>query len=95
MAHAAHLLGVVHYRKPWGLLQFATLPPRAPDILLDVLDRNAAPAFFVPLFTVNGAASAVIKGGSTLCCGSTIFWVLWPIREVYISILPAMGLSRS
>jgi len=69
-----------------GLLAFGVL--LSAGILL-LLDRNAGTSFFVPLVTVNGIMAAH-KGGSPLLW-QHLFW-FFGHPEVYIAILPAMGL---
>jgi cytochrome c oxidase subunit I len=69
-----------------GLLAFGVL--LSAGILL-LLDRNAGTSFFVPLGTVNGQLVAH-KGGSPLLW-QHLFW-FFGHPEVYIAILPAMGL---
>src|SRR6201984_1435895 len=69
-----------------GLLAFGVL--LAAGILL-LLDRNAGTSFFVPLVTVNGQLAGH-KGGSPLLW-QHLFW-FFGHPEVYIAILPAMGL---
>jgi cytochrome c oxidase subunit 1 len=69
-----------------GLLAFGVL--FSAGILL-LLDRNAGTSFFVPLVTVNGQIAAH-KGGSPLLW-QHLFW-FFGHPEVYIAILPAMGL---
>ena len=69
-----------------GLLAFGVL--FSAGILL-LLDRNAGTSFFVPLVTVNGQMAAH-KGGSPLLW-QHLFW-FFGHPEVYIAILPAMGL---
>ena len=69
-----------------GLLAFGVL--FAAGILL-LLDRNAGTSFFVPLVTVNGIVAGH-KGGSPLLW-QHLFW-FFGHPEVYIAILPAMGL---
>src|SRR6201984_2046522 len=69
-----------------GLLAFGVL--LAGGILL-LLDRNAGTSFFVPLVTVNGQLAGH-KGGSPLLW-QHLFW-FFGHPEVYIAILPAMGL---
>ena len=69
-----------------GLLAFGVL--FSAGILL-LLDRNAGTSFFVPLVTVNGTIAAH-KGGSPLLW-QHLFW-FFGHPEVYIAILPAMGL---
>ena len=69
-----------------GLLAFGVL--FAAGILL-LLDRNAGTSFFVPLTTINGVLTGH-KGGSPLLW-QHLFW-FFGHPEVYIAILPAMGL---
>src|SRR6202166_5005858 len=69
-----------------GLLAFGVL--FSAGILL-LLDRNAGTSFFVPLVVVNGQLAAH-KGGSPLLW-QHLFW-FFGHPEVYIAILPAMGL---
>ena len=69
-----------------GLLAFGVL--LAAGILL-LLDRNVGTSFFVPLVTVNGQLAGH-KGGSPLLW-QHLFW-FFGHPEVYIAILPAMGL---
>ena len=69
-----------------GLLAFGVL--FSAGILL-LLDRNAGTSFFVPLVTVNGQLAGH-KGGSPLLW-QHLFW-FFGHPEVYIAILPAMGL---
>jgi cytochrome c oxidase subunit 1 len=69
-----------------GLLAFGVL--LSAGILL-LMDRNLGTSFFVPLVTVNGQLTAH-KGGSPLLW-QHLFW-FFGHPEVYIAILPAMGL---
>src|ERR1700738_5374742 len=69
-----------------GLLAFGVL--FSAGILL-LLDRNVGTSFFVPLVTVNGQLTGH-KGGSPLLW-QHLFW-FFGHPEVYIAILPAMGL---
>ena len=69
-----------------GLLAFGVL--LSAGILL-LLDRNAGTSFYVPLVTVNGQIAGH-KGGSPLLW-QHLFW-FFGHPEVYIAILPAMGL---
>ena len=69
-----------------GLLAFGVL--LSAGILL-LLDRNAGTSFFVPLVTVNGQLAGH-KGGSPLLW-QHLFW-FFGHPEVYIAIVPAMGL---
>src|ERR1700726_2667485 len=69
-----------------GLLAFGVL--LSAGILL-LLDRNVGTSFFVPLVTVNGQLMGH-KGGSPLLW-QHLFW-FFGHPEVYIAILPAMGL---
>jgi len=69
-----------------GLLAFGVL--FSAGILL-LLDRNAGTSFFVPLVVVNGQLAAH-KGGSPLLW-QHLFW-FFGHPEVYIAILPAMGM---
>src|SRR5437588_6687716 len=69
-----------------GLLAFGGL--FSAGILL-LLDRNAGTSFFVPLVTVNGQLAGH-KGGSPLLW-QHLFW-FFGHPEVYIAILPAMGM---
>jgi cytochrome c oxidase subunit 1 len=69
-----------------GLLAFGVL--LSAGILL-LLDRNAGTSFFVPLVTINGQLAGH-KGGSPLLW-QHLFW-FFGHPEVYIAILPAMGL---
>ncbi len=69
-----------------GLLAFGVL--LSAGILL-LLDRNAGTSFFVPLTTINGQLTGH-KGGSPLLW-QHLFW-FFGHPEVYIAILPAMGL---
>jgi cytochrome c oxidase subunit 1 len=69
-----------------GLLAFGVL--LSAGILL-LLDRNAGTSFYVPLVVVNGQV-AEHKGGSPLLW-QHLFW-FFGHPEVYIAILPAMGL---
>src|SRR6266702_8402360 len=69
-----------------GLLAFGVL--LSAGILL-LLDRNLVTSFFVPLVTVN-CQLAGHKGGSPLLW-QHLFW-FFGHPEVYIAILPAMGL---
>src|SRR5438552_14758550 len=69
-----------------GLLAFGVL--FSAGILL-LLDRNLGTSFFVPLVTVNGVLTGH-KGGSPLLW-QHLFW-FFGHPEVYIAILPAMGL---
>ena len=69
-----------------GLLAFGVL--FAAGILL-LLDRNAGTSFFIPLVTINGTVAGH-KGGSPLLW-QHLFW-FFGHPEVYIAILPAMGL---
>jgi cytochrome c oxidase subunit I len=57
--------------------------------ILLLLDRNAGTSFFVPLTTINGQLTGH-KGGSPLLW-QHLFW-FFGHPEVYIAILPAMGL---
>jgi cytochrome c oxidase subunit 1 len=69
-----------------GLLAFGVL--LSAGILL-LMDRNLGTSFFVPLVTVNGQITGH-KGGSPLLW-QHLFW-FFGHPEVYIAILPAMGL---
>src|SRR5438093_7895847 len=69
-----------------GLLAFGVL--LSAGILL-LMDRNLGTSFFVPLVTVNGVLTGH-KGGSPLLW-QHLFW-FFGHPEVYIAILPAMGL---
>jgi len=69
-----------------GLLAFGVL--LSAGILL-LMDRNLGTSFFVPLVTVNGVFTGH-KGGSPLLW-QHLFW-FFGHPEVYIAILPAMGL---
>jgi cytochrome c oxidase subunit I len=69
-----------------GLLAFGVL--LSGGILL-LMDRNLGSSFFVPLVTVNGQLMDH-KGGSPLLW-QHLFW-FFGHPEVYIAILPAMGL---
>jgi cytochrome c oxidase subunit I len=69
-----------------GLLAFGVL--LSAGILL-LMDRNLGTSFFVPLVTINGALTGH-KGGSPLLW-QHLFW-FFGHPEVYIAILPAMGL---
>jgi len=69
-----------------GLLAFGVL--LSAGILL-LMDRNLGTSFFVPLVTVNGQLTGH-KGGSPLLWQHLIWFFGHP--EVYIAILPAMGL---
>src|SRR6266478_2791768 len=69
-----------------GLLAFGVL--LSAGILL-LMDRNLGTGFFVPLVTVNGQLTGH-KGGSPLLW-QHLFW-FFGHPEVYIAILPAMGL---
>ena len=69
-----------------GLLAFGVLLS-AGSLLL--MDRNLGTSFFVPLGTVNGVLTGH-KGGSPLLW-QHLFW-FFGHPEVYIAILPAMGL---
>src|SRR5246500_381682 len=69
-----------------GLLAFGVLLSAA---ILLLLDRNAGTSFYVPLVVVNGQVAAH-KGGSPLLW-QHLFW-FFGHPEVYIAILPAMGL---
>src|SRR5579864_8265234 len=69
-----------------GLLAFGVL--LSAGILL-LLDRNAGTSFYVPLVTINGQLTGH-KGGSPLLW-QHLFW-FFGHPEVYIAILPAMGL---
>jgi cytochrome c oxidase subunit I len=69
-----------------GLLAFGVL--FSAGILL-LLDRDAGTSFFVPLVSINGQLAGH-KGGSPLLW-QHLFW-FFGHPEVYIAILPAMGL---
>jgi len=69
-----------------GLLAFGVL--LSAGILL-LMDRNLGTSFFVPLVTLNGQLTGH-KGGSPLLW-QHLFW-FFGHPEVYIAILPAMGL---
>jgi cytochrome c oxidase subunit 1 len=69
-----------------GLLAFGVL--LSAGILL-LMDRNLGTSFFVPLITVNGQLTGH-KGGSPLLW-QHLFW-FFGHPEVYIAILPAMGM---
>jgi len=69
-----------------GLLAFGVLLSAA---ILLLLDRNAGTSFYVPLVVVNGVIAGH-KGGSPLLW-QHLFW-FFGHPEVYIAILPAMGL---
>src|SRR5262250_2817946 len=70
-----------------GLLAFGVL--LSGGILL-LMDRNLGTSFFVPLVTVNGQLTGH-KGGSPLLW-QHLFW-FFGHPEVYIAIVPAMGLT--
>src|SRR6202047_4227380 len=70
-----------------GLLAFGVL--LSAGILL-LMDRNLGTSFFVPLVTINGQLTGH-KGGSPLLWQHPL-WVFCP-PEVYIAILPAMGMA--
>src|SRR6059036_352546 len=70
-----------------GLLAFGVL--LSAGILL-LLDRNAGTSFFVPLVVVNGQVMGH-KGGSPLLW-QHLFW-FFGHPEVYIAILPGMGVA--
>src|SRR5215813_6264739 len=70
-----------------GLLAFGVL--LSAGILL-LLDRNAGTSFYVPLVVVNGQMMGH-KGGSPLLW-QHLFWVFGH-PEVYIAILPGMGVA--
>jgi cytochrome c oxidase subunit I len=70
-----------------GLLAFGVL--LSAGILL-LLDRNIGTSFYVPIITVNGQLTGH-KGGSPLLW-QHLFW-FFGHPEVYIAILPAMGLA--
>src|SRR6267154_26642 len=69
-----------------GLLAFGVL--LSAGILL-LMDRNMGTSFFVPLSTINGQLTGH-KGGSPLLW-QHLFWFFGHL-EVYIAILPAMGM---
>jgi cytochrome c oxidase subunit 1 len=69
-----------------GLLAFGVL--LSAGILL-LMDRNLGTSFFVPLVTINGQLTGH-KGGSPLLW-QHLFW-FFGHPEVYIAILPAMGM---
>src|SRR6195256_4319164 len=70
-----------------GLLAFGVL--LSAGILL-LMDRNMGTSFFVPLVTINGQLTGH-KGGSPLLW-QHLFW-FFGHPEVYIAILPAMGVA--
>jgi cytochrome c oxidase subunit 1 len=70
-----------------GLLAFGVL--LSAGILL-LMDRNLGTSFFVPLVTINGQLTGH-KGGSPLLW-QHLFW-FFGHPEVYIAILPAMGMA--
>ncbi len=70
-----------------SLLAFGVLFSAA---ILLLLDRHAGTSFFVPLIVVNGQLAAH-KGGSPLLW-QHLFW-FFGHPEVYIAILPGMGLA--
>jgi cytochrome c oxidase subunit I len=70
-----------------GLLAFGVL--LSGGILL-LMDRNLGSSFFVPLGTINGQLTGH-RGGSPLLW-QHLFW-FFGHPEVYIAILPAMGLA--
>src|SRR6201998_2275546 len=70
-----------------GLLAFGVL--LSAGILL-LMDRNLGTSFFVPLVTVNGQLTGH-KGGSPLLW-QHLFW-FFGHPEVYIAILPGMGVT--
>src|SRR6516165_140078 len=70
-----------------GLLAFGVL--LAACIIL-LMDRNLGTSFFVPAGTINGVVTAH-KGGSPLLW-QHLFW-FFGHPEVYIAILPGMGLT--
>jgi cytochrome c oxidase subunit I len=69
-----------------GLLAFGVLLSAC---ILLLMDRNIGTSFFVPLGTINGQITAH-KGGSPLLW-QHLFW-FFGHPEVYIAILPAMGI---
>jgi cytochrome c oxidase subunit 1 len=69
-----------------GLLAFGVLLSAC---ILLLLDRNIGTSFFVPLGTINGQLTAH-KGGSPILW-QHLFW-FFGHPEVYIAILPAMGI---
>lgn len=69
-----------------GLLAFGVLLSAC---ILLLMDRNIGTSFFVPLGTINGQVTAH-KGGSPLLW-QHLFW-FFGHPEVYIAILPAMGI---
>ena len=86
--NAAYLLGMVYH----GDLEFAGVQHPAGGLILLFLDRHAGTNFFVPAgLIVSGQAITQHSGGSPLLW-QHLFW-FFGHPEVYIAILPGMGLT--
>src|SRR6266436_385819 len=74
-----------------ALLLLLAFPPLEAAIVMQFMDRVAATSFFLPSgLVVNGAAVSVSGGGNPLLW-QHLFWFLGH-PEVYVLILPAMGI---
>jgi cytochrome c oxidase subunit 1 len=74
-----------------AFLLLLAFPPLEAGIIMQLMDRVAATSFFMPAgLVVNGAAMHISGGGSPLLW-QHLFWFL-AHPEVYVLILPAMGI---
>jgi cytochrome c oxidase subunit 1 len=74
-----------------AFLLVLAFPPLEAAIVMQLMDRLAATSFFMPSgLIVNGAALHISGGGSSLLW-QHLFWFLGH-PEVYVLILPAMGI---
>jgi cytochrome c oxidase subunit 1 len=74
-----------------AFLLVLAFPPLEAAIVMQIMDRTAATSFFMPVgMIVNGAPLHISGGGSPLLW-QHLFWFLGH-PEVYVLILPAMGI---
>src|SRR5213082_1933569 len=74
-----------------AFLLLLAFPPLEAGIIMQLMDRVAATSFFMPAgLVLNGAAMQISGGGSPLLW-QHLFWFL-AHPEVYVLILPAMGI---